>query len=297
MSTITLFGLGAMGKALALKYIETGYTTMVWNRSPSKAQPLLEKGALLASTVAEALEAFDLIILCLLDAASVRETVSTATPSLRGKTLVNLTNGTPAQARELSTWSTAHGAAYIHGGIMAVPDMIGSPHAVLLYSSSGGADTFTRIEPHLAHLGTAKFLSADDAGAASLHDLAMLAGMYGLFSGFLHAVSLVKSQSQAGGLTASNFLQELLAPWLSAMTGYLGALAAQIDAGDYATQGSSLGMQVGGMGNIVAASEEAGVSAEFIRPILEGMRRAVEGGYADADVSAVIEFTKLEKGE
>jgi 3-hydroxyisobutyrate dehydrogenase len=289
MSTITLFGLGAMGKALAAKYIENSYTTTIWNRTASRAAPLVEKGGKLATTVADGLAASDLIILCLLDDTSVRQTLEQATPALKGKTVINLTNGTPSQARETSEWIVSLGAEYIHGGIMAVPDMIGSPHAVLLYSGSS-AEVFSRVEAHLNHLGTSKFLGTDP-GSASLHDLALLSGMYGLFSGFFHATALVKSQP---GTTASGFMQ-LLTPWLGAMTHYLGALAKQIDDGDYATQGSNMAMQVAGVGNIVRASEEVGVTAEFILPILGRMKTAAEGGFADADVSAVIEFMKEEK--
>ncbi|KAL3486163.1 hypothetical protein BJX62DRAFT_242232 [Aspergillus germanicus] len=198
MSAITLFGLGTMGKALA-------------------AAPLVEKGAKLATTVAEGLETSDVIILCLLDNVSVRQTLGQATTALKGKTVVNLTNGTPSQARETSEWVVSHGAEYIHGGIMAVPDMIGSPHAVLLYSGQS-TEAFSHVEAHLNHLGTSKFLGTDP-GSASLHDLALLSGI---------------------------------------------ALAKQIDDGDYATQGSSLAMQVAGVGNMVKASEEAGVTVEMI---------------------------------
>ncbi|KAL2823249.1 hypothetical protein BDW59DRAFT_163413 [Aspergillus cavernicola] len=281
---ISLFGLGAMGKALALKYVETGYTTTIWNRSPGKAEPLVARGAKLASTVADGIEASTLILICLLDNASVKETLSKATPSLPGKTIVNLTNGTPSQARQVSEWVTSFGAVYIHGGIMAVPDMIGSPHSVLLYSGES-PEAFDHIESDLAYLGTSKFLGTDP-GSASLHDLALLAGMYGLFSGFFHSTALATSEA---GTTASGFLQ-LLTPWLGAMTHYLGALAKQIDDGDYTTQGSNLAMQVAGIQNIVKASKEQGVSPAFILPIFERMGRAVEKGHGEDDVSAVIEF-------
>ncbi|KAL4864569.1 hypothetical protein BDV12DRAFT_188821 [Aspergillus spectabilis] len=285
---ISLFGLGAMGKALANKYIDTGYTTTVWNRSPAKADPLVAKGAKRASTVSEGLEASTLILLCLLDNASVRQTLSNVTSILSGKTIVNLTNGTPSEARELSEWVTSFGASYIHGGIMAVPVMIGSPHSMLLYSSDT-PDAFKSIESDLAHLGTSKFLSTDP-GSASLHDLALLSGMYGLFSGFFQATALVKSQP---GATATGFL-ELLTPWLTAMTHYLGALAQQIDSKDYSTQGSTLGMQVEAMRNIVDTFEAQGVTAAMFLPIWELMKRAVEGGRGEEDISAVIEFTKVD---
>ncbi|KAL2862469.1 NAD(P)-dependent oxidoreductase [Aspergillus lucknowensis] len=288
VKVITLLGLGAMGKALAQRYIDTGYATTVWNRTPGKADALLEKGAKLATTVSESLSAADLVIVCLLDNASVRETLSKApTSSLRGKTIVNLTNGTPSQARELSEWITSSGAAgYIHGGIMAIPVMIGSPHAVLLCSGNNAA-AFAAVEADLAHLGTAKFLGTDP-GSASLHDLALLSGMYGLFAGFFQATALATSQP---GNTATGFLS-LLVPWLTAMTQSLAALAEQIDSGDYTTRGSNLAMQVAAIPNMIAASEEQGVSPRLVEPIFELMKRAVEGGYGGADISAVIEYTK-----
>lgn len=293
MSKISLFGLGAMGQALAHRYIDTGYTTTVWNRTPEKAQSsgLIQKGAHQALTVAEGLEAADMVILCLLDNASVKETLGKAVTSLSGKTIVNLTNGTPTQARNLSEWTAAHGAEYIHGGIMAVPDMIssGSPHSVLLYSGKS-TEVFTRIEPDLAHLGAAKFLGTDP-GSASLHDLALLSGMYGLFSGFFHSTALVRSQS---GTTAEGFL-ELLTPWLGAMTHYLGGLAKQIDSGDYTTQGSNIAMQVAGVENIIAASEEVGVTPAFILPIQKLMKRAAGEGHDNADISAVIEYVRTQE--
>ncbi|KAL4878079.1 hypothetical protein BJY04DRAFT_196686 [Aspergillus karnatakaensis] len=287
--SISLFGLGAMGKALATKYVDTGYTTTVWNRSPSKADSLVAKGAKLASTVAEGLEASNLIILCLLVNDTVKDTLSKATSSLAGKTIVNLTNGTPEQARELSDWITSLGAEYIHGGIMAVPSMIGTPHSVLLYSSKT-PDVFTRIEPDLAHIGTSRFVG-EDPGSASLHDLALLSGMYGLFSGFFQATALVRTQP---GTTATGFL-ELLAPWLSAMTQYLGVLAAQIDNKDYSTQSANMFMQVTAMQNIVDTFQAQGVTSSMFLPLLELMKKAVEGGHADSDISAVIEFTNVER--
>ncbi|RDW86490.1 NAD(P)-dependent oxidoreductase [Aspergillus mulundensis] len=296
MSQITLFGLGAMGQALAHRYLDKGYTTTIWNRTASKAHSsgLIAKGASQARTVTEGLEAADLVILCLLDNASVKDTLAQGIQALHGKTIVNLTNGTPSQARELSEWVGSLGAEYIHGGIMAVPDMIasGSPHSMLLYSGDG--TVFERVENHLAHLGVSKYLGADP-GSASLHDLALLSGMYGLFSGFLHATALARSARLQTGMSAEDFVSQLLTPWLSAMTQYLAALAKQIDSGDYATQGSNIAMQVAGMENIVSASEDAGVTAAFILPILGLMKRAVQGGFGGADVSAVVEFMGVER--
>lgn len=278
-----------MGTALAAKYLEHDYRTTVWNRTSAKATPLVQQGAQLASTISEGLNASDLIIMCLLNNQAVEGILRDALHALSSKTIVNLTNGTPNQARKLADFVTSHGAHYVHGGIMAVPTMIGSPLAVLLYSGES-LELFQNIECHLSLLGTSKFLGTD-AGSASLHDLALLSGMYGLFSGFLHAVALVKSEK---GTTAAGILP-LLTPWLSAMMGYLSSIAKQIDNGDYTTQGSNLGMQLAGVENILKAGEEQGVSSQMILPMKALIEKAVGEGHGDEDLSALIEYFEVEK--
>ncbi|KAE8377484.1 hypothetical protein BDV26DRAFT_304919 [Aspergillus bertholletiae] len=286
---ISIFGLGAMGTALAAKYLEHDYKTTVWNRSTAKAAPLIEQGAKLASTISEGVNDSDLIIICLLDNQAAENTLRDVFHDLSNKTIINLTNGTPHQARKLADTLTHHGARYIHGGIMAVPAMIGSPSAVLLYSG-GSPELFQSVQNHLSVLGTSKYLGPD-AGSASLHDLALLSGMYGLFSGFLHAVALIKSHK---GTTAAGFLP-LLTPWLSAMMGYLGPIAKQIDEGDFSTQGSNLGMQLAGVENILRAGEEQGVSSQMILPIKGLIEKAVGEGHGGEDLSALVEYFGAEK--
>ncbi|OGM39777.1 oxidoreductase [Aspergillus bombycis] len=286
---ISIFGLGAMGAALAARYLEHGYKTTVWNRTTAKATPLVEQGAKLASTISEGINASDLIIICLLNNEAAEDILRDVFHSLSSKTIVNLTNGTPYQARNLADFVTSNGARYIHGGIMAVPAMIGSPHAVLLYSG-GSFELFQSIESHLSLLGMSKFLGTD-AGSASLHDLALLSGMYGLFSGFLHAVALIKSEQSK---TATGLLP-LLTPWLSAMMGYLSSIASQIDEGDYATQGSNLEMQLVGVENILKAGKEQGISSQMILPMKALIEKAVGEGHGGEDLSVLIDYFKGEK--
>jgi 3-hydroxyisobutyrate dehydrogenase-like beta-hydroxyacid dehydrogenase len=51
---IGFIGLGNMGSAIALNLINAGHRVTVWNRSADKAQPLLDAGASLAGSPAEA---------------------------------------------------------------------------------------------------------------------------------------------------------------------------------------------------------------------------------------------------
>lgn len=213
MGSISIIGLGAMGQALAATLLQRGHDVTVWNRTPGKAKGLVARGAREATDVAHAVAASELTVMCVLDYAVVDSLVSAASTALSGRALVNLTNGTPAQARATAERVAALGGTYLDGGIMATPPMIGGEYALVLYSGSK-----TAFDTHAAALetfGAANFLGAD-AGLASLHDLALLSGMYGLFTGFFHATALVDSE----GVKATAFL-ELLVPWVTAMLGEL----------------------------------------------------------------------------
>ena len=70
---VSVLGLGAMGHALAAALVAAGHTTTVWNRSPGRADGLVEQGAAVAATAGAAVRAGELVVVCLLDHASVHE--------------------------------------------------------------------------------------------------------------------------------------------------------------------------------------------------------------------------------
>lgn len=285
MSDVSIIGLGAMGAALAQAFLDKGHKVTVWNRSPGKAGALVAKGAVEAKTIQDAVEASKLVVTCLLVYDTVYEVFEPAKGALSGRTLVNLTNGTPAQARAMAEWAAGHGADYIDGGIMAVPPMIGQPEALILYSGSQKA--FAANETVLAALGTAQYLGSD-AGLAPLHDIALLTAMYGLFSGVTHAFALIRSEK----VPAEKFLP-MLTGWLGAVMTWLPDMARRIDSGDY--RGgvvSNLEMQAAAFDNFIDASKQQGVSPELIAPMFQLMKKAVAAGYGDADQASLVELIK-----
>lgn len=286
MTGVTVLGLGDMGTALAAAFLAGGHPTTVWNRTAAKAEPLVAKGASRAATVAEAAGANEFVVVCLLDYRSVREVLDV---DLSGRVLVNLTNGTPAQARELAAWAAGKGAAYLDGGIMAVPPMIGTPASFLLYS--GEQAVFDTHREVLDLLGVSHFLGADP-GMAALQDIALLSGMYGMFMGVLHAFALVGTE----GVRATEFAP-MLSGWLAAMSGFAHGAAEQIDKGDY-TIGvvSNLAMQAAGYGNIELAAREQGISPELLAPLGPLMAKRVADGHGAEDVTGVIELLRQRQG-
>ena len=51
---VGFIGLGQMGSGMAGRLLKAGHELTVYNRTPEKAKPLLDKGAKLASRVSDA---------------------------------------------------------------------------------------------------------------------------------------------------------------------------------------------------------------------------------------------------
>lgn len=281
---VTVLGLGAMGSALAAALLEGGFRTTVWNRSPGRTAPLAAQGADAAGTLADAVRNSTVIIICLFDHRSVHEVLDPVAADLAGRVLVNLTTTSPAEAREFAAWSAAVGADHLDGGILAVPAMIGQAGASILYS--GGSDAaFARCRPLFDTWATSTYLG-DDPGLASLYDLALLAGMYVMFAGFMHGAAMVAP----AGVTASEFAA-MSAPWLAAMTTGLPEFAEVIDGGDYTVPGQQ-SLLFSDLGTIVAASAEQGVSTEVIGTVQRLIRRQIDAGHGNDGFARIIESIK-----
>lgn len=263
---LTLLGLGDMGTALARTWLAAGHPLTVWNRTAAKAEALVAEGAVAAASPAEAVAAGRLVVLCLLDDASIGAALEGV--DLTGKDLVNLTTGTPAEGRARAAWAEARGARFVDGGIMATPNMIGIPEAGGYVFYSGSRALFDTHRATLQVPAGARFVG-ENPGYAALHDVALLSAMYGLFAGISHAYALIEDED-----IAPKDLSPLLSEWLGAMGFFIGNAAERLTSRDF-TSGvvSNLAMQVTASGTLLRTAEEQGVSAELISPYLELMRR------------------------
>ncbi|MFJ3902838.1 NAD(P)-dependent oxidoreductase [Streptomyces sp. NPDC090025] len=283
-TSVSLLGLGSMGTALARAWLAAGHPLTVWNRTPARATALTAEGARVADSAAAAVAANSLVVLCLLDDASVAEALADA--DLTGKDLVNLTTSTPAEARARAEWARERGARYLDGGIMAVPPMVGVPEAGGYVFYSGSRALFERHQAVLAVPVGTTYVGADP-GFAALHDVALLSAMYGMFAGAAHAFALIRQED----IDPTAFAP-LLADWLTAMAPSVHQTAAQLRDGDY-TRGtvSPLAMQVAGTPTFLSTAEGQGVSPELLTPYFALMRRRLtEGGSPDEDLTGVIDL-------
>ncbi|MFE0738494.1 NAD(P)-dependent oxidoreductase [Streptomyces sp. NPDC058855] len=284
---VSVLGLGLMGSALASAFLKAGHEVTVWNRSASKTGPLVAQGAKPAGTATEAVEAGPLVILCLLTNDNVVELLATLPESLAGRTVVNLTNGTPAQARALSEQVTERGARYVDGGIMAVPQMIAGPHAYVFYS--GDEEAYKEHEATLAALGGTRW-TGTDPGFAALHDLGLLTGMYGMIIGVVQALALVRTEN----IRAEEFSGPLV-EWIQAMLGIVPGIARAIDSGEHLTDVSSLAVNQSAFPNFLETFAAQGVSSELFEPFQALLDRSIAEGHAADGLSRLAEMLKAGK--
>ncbi|AKS36063.1 6-phosphogluconate dehydrogenase [Mycolicibacterium goodii] len=272
-----------MGSALALSALTAGYRVTVWNRSSAKTAPLVEAGAHAAATVTEALDAAEItapLIVCLFDHASVHEILDPVAGRLAGRRLINLTTTSPDGARELGRWAAEHGAEYLDGGIMAVPDMIGTEASRVLYS--GAARLFEDHRPLFETWGTPEYLG-EDAGIAALYDLALLAAMYVMFAGFFHGAAMVTAQ----GVPAKEFAARAV-DWLRAMAPGVTGYAEIIDGGDYSVPGQQ-SLEFSDITDIIDATRAQGISTELVDVVQRLIHRQIDAGHGSDGFARVIE--------
>ncbi|MFI6323945.1 NAD(P)-binding domain-containing protein [Nonomuraea sp. NPDC050556] len=276
MTDVSVIGLGSMGSQLARTLLGAGLQVTVWNRTAGKAP----KNATEAATATEAVMASPLVIFCVLDYAAVDALLAEAGEAVQGRTILNLTNGRPVEARRTAEQVGKNGAEYLDGGIMAVPPMIGNPGALILYS--GPEKVLDGHRATLEHLAAVRYVG-EDPGLAALHDLALLGGMYGMFGGFFQAVAMV------GPKGATAFTQELLVPWVTAMIGLLPGLATSIETGDFTSQDANAEVNRASLANILLASKEQGTETDLLAPMLRAFERLVAQGRGADDLSAAID--------
>lgn len=283
---VTVIGLGMMGSALARAFLANGHSTTVWNRSADKADDLVARGATVAPEVAQAISASPVVVVCVSDYDTARALLDPLGDVLSGRVLVNLTSGTPAQARETAAWAARRSIDYLDGAIMAIPPGIGQQETLIFYGGSQSA--FDAHESTLKALGGESTYLGPDTGVPLLYDLGLLAMLWATTAGYLHALALVGT----AGIAPADFLPYAAAWFEHVLAPDLAATAAEVTKGEYMTEISSLDVNKAAMDHLVQASQTAGISVDAMTPIQAFLDRQVAEGHGAKSLASLIELFK-----
>ncbi|MFI9639495.1 NAD(P)-dependent oxidoreductase [Micromonospora sp. NPDC051925] len=279
---VAVLGLGPMGRALAAALTSAGIPTIVWNRTPERAEPLVARGATAAPTVTEAVRASTLVITCLMNPAAV-DSVLAAHDDWAGRTVVDVTTGRPDEARKLAAWADGHGVDLVKGAILTPTPTIGTPAATVLWCGSRSA--FDAGLPILATFGGTPAYLGPDAGAAAAYDMALL-DMFGTaVSGLTHAFALASAEGIAPRAFAG------YAAGIAAMLGEMATrFADQLAEDRFPGDRSTIASAGSGLTHVIETADAHGLDSGVLRAARSVIDGAVTAGHGEDGLARLARF-------
>lgn len=203
---IAWIGVGVMGRSMANHLLDAGHTLSVHNRTQSKADGLVERGAKWAATPAEAAAAADVACTIVGYPEDVREVILgdrgilTSLPS--DSLLIDFTTSSPSLAREIAQAAAAKKIASLDAPVSGGD--VGARNAALSIMVGGEPAAFDRARSIFDVLGKTVVLQGP-AGSGQhtkmVNQILIAAGMVAVCEGLLYA--------RASGLDPERVLQSV----------------------------------------------------------------------------------------
>ena len=288
--SIAVLGVGRMGSALVSAFLKQGYGVDIWNRTRAKCEPLAAQGARIAATVRDAVAAADIVVVNVNDYGTSDSLLrpDEVTRALRGKLLVQLTSGSPSQAREQAQWAGQHGIPYLDGAIMATPDFIGQPACTILYA--GSRELFEQHKPVLLTLGGTTQHVGSDVGHASALDSALLVYMWGGLFGVLQGAAICDAE----GIPLATFRGYLkaVAPM---MEGAVADVVTRVEQRRFASDETTLAtieIHAGALRHLLEHCKERGLNRAVPEVFDQLFQKAIQAGHGQDDFAALMRFMR-----
>jgi 3-hydroxyisobutyrate dehydrogenase-like beta-hydroxyacid dehydrogenase len=191
---LAFIGLGAMGSRLASRLLAAGYAVTGYNRTPSKARALIERGLQVAATPREAAAAADVVFTMVSDDAALRMVVFGADGLLAGlrpdATLVEMSTVSPAVTREIGDAVARGGGRMIDAPVSG--STVSVEQGVASVQVGGDADVIARVRPCLEVMGPNGVTHVGPLGLAKAMKVATNLGVAVQILAFCEAVALAE---------------------------------------------------------------------------------------------------------
>jgi 3-hydroxyisobutyrate dehydrogenase-like beta-hydroxyacid dehydrogenase len=173
-STVSLIGLGLMGKPMGHNLLKAGFPLVVWNRSSAKAQDLVAAGAKLAADPREAAAQADVLITIVSDPPALEEVLWGANGALaalrKGSLYIDSSTISPELARRAAAACAERGVDFLDAPVTG--GTWGAEKGELVFMIGGKQDVLDRAKPVLEAVGKRFFLLGPN-GAGQTVKLAM----------------------------------------------------------------------------------------------------------------------------
>ncbi|MBN9096825.1 MULTISPECIES: NAD(P)-dependent oxidoreductase [unclassified Pseudonocardia] len=279
MTTVALLGTGIMGAGMGRNILAAGLDLRVWNRSPEKAQPLVDAGATLAADPSDAVRGADVVVTMLGDGHHVLDVMGRAADGLAAGQVWAQTTTAGVDQSDLLALADKHGLLFVDAPVVGTRQPAESGQLVVL--AAGPATAKDAVQPVFDAVGKATTWVADDAAGlpASRLKLVVNSWVLAVTAATAEAVALAKGLE----VDPQAFLDSVAGGPLDLP--YLQNKAKAILAGDW-TPNFSVTNAAKDADLIVAAGQGAGVQLDVAAAAAARYHRAADAGHGDADMAA-----------
>ncbi|EAE6286201.1 NAD(P)-dependent oxidoreductase [Listeria monocytogenes] len=206
MEKIGFVGTGVMGSSMAGHLLEAGYEVLVYTRTKTKAEDLLDKGALWVETPGELANKVDILISMVGYPKDVEELYLGENGFLEnlavGTVAIDMTTSSPALAKKMAEFGREKGIGVLDAPVSGGD--IGAKNGTLSIMVGGSEDVFLKVKPIFDILGSSVILQGD-AGAGQhtkmVNQIAIASNMIGVTEAIVYA--------EAAGLNPSRVLDSI----------------------------------------------------------------------------------------
>jgi len=281
---IAVVGAGLMGHALARRLIRTGHDVTVWNRTPARAADLAGEGARLVPSVAAAAGGAEVVSVVLADDGAVRsvcEGDDGAFAHLRDDgVLVNHSTISARLAAELE--SQAPAGRFVNAAIVGAPRAVENGQAQ--FFTGGDEATIARLAPYWDSLAGRRLHCGDAARSAALKLVANLLLLGGM--GVASEAIVTARQSGLADDVVRSFFEDAAAVPL-AVRARLDNLMSEQHPVQFSVKLGHKDIELAR-----ALADEHGVDLRLAATLSEMFREAMDAGYGEEDIAAVVEAVK-----
>ncbi|HEX3790112.1 MAG TPA: NAD(P)-dependent oxidoreductase [Pseudonocardiaceae bacterium] len=187
--TVAVLGTGIMGAPMAANLLDAGFAVRVWNRTRAKAQPLAERGAVLADTAADAVTGADVVLTMLANGDAVRSVMTDGALAAMSPAAIWVQAGTVgvAATEMLAELAAEAGIGFVDAPVLGTKQPAVQGKLVVL--AGGPTELTERLAPVFAAIG-GRTLHLGGVGSATRLKLVVNSWVLAITNGTAEAVGL-----------------------------------------------------------------------------------------------------------
>ena len=273
-----LIGLGNMGSAFAERLLDAEFDVAVYNRTPSRAEPLAERGAAVAESASDLAAGAEVVLTSLADDAAFESVADAVIGAARpGTTFVDASTVSPEASARVAALAESAGIEYLRAPVSGNPGVVRAGNVTFIVS--GPPTAVDRAEPVLRAIGSTIHV-VGDAEQARVVKLAINLVIAGLAQLMAEALVL----GERSGVSRESLLETMGdsaagAPFVKYKT-------EPLLRDDYSATFTTNLMEKD-LDLVLDAAVAANVRLPLAEEIKELVRGTIEAGYGDDDFMAL----------